>query len=175
VDQCTDTAGTERRRALFEEALSLIERTYEDDRLTVSDLSQKIFTSRRQLQRAFAEAGTSVQEKLHATRMRRSAELLDDSSLTIAQIARSVGYRQPPQFAKAFRRYYRLTPSQWRTAARSTPREAISMVGQPGLQAPTETLPRPVPPRPARDEHERDLERRLRELDRRFHELEPAA
>jgi len=176
VDQATDTAGTERRRALFEEALSLIERSYDDDRLTVSDLSQQIFTSRRQLQRAFAEAGTSVQERLHATRMQRSAELLDDCSLTIAQIAHSVGYRQPPQFAKAFRRYYRLTPSQWRNNTTSTPREAISMVSRHEYSTPpTETKPPQVRPRPARDEHERDLERRLQGLDRRFRELEPAA
>ncbi len=155
MDPSTPAAGgAKRRRALFEEALSLIERSYDDDRLTVSDLSQRIFTSRRQLQRAFAEAGTSVQERLHATRMQRSAKLLDDSSLTIAQIARSVGYRQPPQFAKAFRRYYQLTPSEWRSS------------------------PKPAPllhPLPARDEHDRYVEHRLREIDPRFRELEPAA
>lgn len=92
----------------------MIECSYHQDRLTVDDLSQKIFSSRRQLQRAFAESGTSVQECLHATRMRRAAELLQQSSLPVAQVARRVGYRQPPQFAKAFRRHYELTPSQWR-------------------------------------------------------------
>ncbi len=116
MDRPRNTAGARRRRALFEEALSLIEASYHEDRLTVDDLSQQIFSSRRQLQRAFAEAGTSVQECLHLVRMRRAAELLHESSLPVAQVARSVGYRQPPQFAKAFRRHYALTPSQWRTA-----------------------------------------------------------
>lgn len=118
VDRPRDTAGARRRRALFEEALTLIAESYHDDRLTVDDLSHKIFSSRRQLQRAFAEAGTSVQECLHAERMRRAAELLHGSSLPVAQVARRVGYRQPPQFAKAFRRHYQLTPSQWRTHRR---------------------------------------------------------
>ena len=93
----------------------MIEVSYHDDRLNVDDLSDRIFSSRRQLQRAFAEAGTSVQECLHAVRMRRAAELLQESSLPVAEVAHSVGYRQPPQFAKAFRRQYALTPSQWRT------------------------------------------------------------
>lgn len=93
----------------------MIEASYDDDRLTVDDLSHRIFSSRRQLQRAFAEAGTSVQECLHAVRMQRAAELLHESSLPVAVVARSVGYRQPPQFAKAFRRHYELTPSQWRS------------------------------------------------------------
>jgi AraC-like DNA-binding protein len=115
VKRASDTAGARRRRALFEEALSLIEVSYHDDRLTVDDLSDRIFSSRRQLQRAFAEAGTSVQECLHAVRMRRAAELLHESSLPVAEVAHSVGYRQPPQFAKAFRRQYALTPSQWRS------------------------------------------------------------
>ena len=115
VNRTSDTAGARRRRALFEEALSLIEVSYHDDRLTVDDLSDRIFSSRRQLQRAFAEAGTSVQECLHAVRMRRAAELLEESSLPVAEVAHSVGYRQPPQFAKAFRRQYALTPSQWRS------------------------------------------------------------
>lgn len=175
MDHSTDTAGAERRKALFEEALSLIERRYDDDRLTVSDLSQNIFTSRRQLQRAFAEAGTSVQERLHATRMQRSAELLDHSSLTIAQIARSVGYRQPPQFAKAFRRYYQLTPSQWRSNVKAAPREIIAVAGHNGGSTPTETRAPQAQPRSARDDHERDLDRRLGALDRRLRELEPAA
>lgn len=118
-DRRKDTAGWRRRRVLFEDALAVIAVSYSDDQLTVDDISHQIFSSRRQLQRAFAEAGTSVQECLHTVRMRRAAELLHESSLPVAQVARSVGYRQPPQFAKAFRRCYALTPSRWRHAAQS--------------------------------------------------------
>ena len=116
-----DTGAAGRRRALFEEALRQIELSYDDDQLTVDGLSQKIFTSRRQLQRAFAESGTSVQERLYALRMERAAELLQASALSVAEVAHSVGYRQPPQFAKAFRRYYRLSPSQWRNSGDPNP------------------------------------------------------
>lgn len=120
MDRFRET-GRERRRALFAEALAVIERRYDDERLTVTRLSRDIFCSRRQVQRCFAEAGTSVRERLHAVRMERAAELLEESTLPVAEITRRVGYREPAQFAKAFRRYYGLPPSRWRASRNSTP------------------------------------------------------
>ena len=112
-----DKGGRTRRRAVYEEALAVIERSYGDHRLCVDGLSQKVFVSRRQLQRAFTEAGTSVQERLHAVRMQHAAELLRETSLPVSEITRSVGYRHSAQFAKAFRRYYGQAPTQWRKRA----------------------------------------------------------
>jgi transcriptional regulator GlxA family with amidase domain len=109
-----DKGGRTRRRAVYEEALAVIERSYADQRLSVDGLSHKVFVSRRQLQRAFTEAGTSVQEQLHAVRMRHAAELLRDTALPVSEITRCVGYRHSAQFAKAFRRRYGLAPTQWR-------------------------------------------------------------
>ncbi len=92
----------------------MIERNYGDHRLSVDDLARRVFVSRRQLQRAFTEAGTSVQERLHAVRMEHAADLLRDTSMPVSDITRSVGYRHSAQFAKAFRRYHGVAPSQWR-------------------------------------------------------------
>ena len=38
--------------------------------------------------------------------MARAAELLRDGALPVPEVARRVGYRQPAQFAKAFRRHH---------------------------------------------------------------------
>ena len=114
IGRTAPSRATERRRVLYEEALAMIERSYSDERLTVTELSRGIYSSRRQVQRSFAEAGTSVRETLHTIRMRRAAELLRESALPVAQIGQRVGYRQPAQFAKAFRRYHGVSPSQWR-------------------------------------------------------------
>ncbi len=92
-----------------------MERSYADDRLTVTGLSRNIYSSRRQVQRSFAEAGTSVRETLRAIRMERAAELLHESPHPVAEIARRVGYRQPAQFAKAFRRHHGSPPSSFRS------------------------------------------------------------
>ena len=43
--------------------------------------------------------------------MERAADLLAHRGLTVRDVARRVGYRQPAQFAKAFRRHHGIAPS----------------------------------------------------------------
>ena len=108
----------ERRRTLFEEAAEIIQREYSDN-LSLDDLAYRVAASRRQLQRAFAEAGeTTFRSYLQRVRMARAAELLSDSSLPVNRVATAVGYRQPAQFAKAFRRHHGTPPSAFRDGAR---------------------------------------------------------
>jgi AraC family transcriptional regulator of adaptative response / methylphosphotriester-DNA alkyltransferase methyltransferase len=107
-------ATIERREDLFREAADIIAREYADD-LDLEGLAHRIAASRRQLQRAFAEVGeTSFRLHLAGVRMRRAAELLEDGSLPVRDVASSVGYRQPAQFAKAFRRHLGAPPSSFR-------------------------------------------------------------
>ncbi|MBA2420550.1 MAG: helix-turn-helix transcriptional regulator [Thermoleophilaceae bacterium] len=107
----------DRRRALYEEAGEILEREYESD-LSLDQVALQVAASRRQLQRAFAEAGeTSFRTYLQKVRMARAAELLRESALPVNQVASSVGYRQPAQFAKAFRRHHGSPPSSFRSGA----------------------------------------------------------
>ena len=46
--------------------------------------------------------------------MDRAAELLASRALTVREVAHRVGYRQPAQFAKAFRRHHGVSPSAHR-------------------------------------------------------------
>ena len=111
-------ATADRRRSLFEEAATIIEREYAQA-LNLDDLARRVATSRRQLQRSFAEAGeTTFRTYLQKVRMRRAAELLSDDSMPVNQIASSVGYRQPAQFAKAFRRHHGKPPTAFRAESR---------------------------------------------------------
>jgi AraC family transcriptional regulator, regulatory protein of adaptative response / methylphosphotriester-DNA alkyltransferase methyltransferase len=104
----------ERREALFREAVAIIERDY-SRQLDLDSVAAEIATSRRQLQRAFAEAGdTTFRTYLAQVRMRRALELLRSGGMPVRQVARSVGYRQPAQFAKTFRRYHGAPPSSFR-------------------------------------------------------------
>ena len=110
-------ATVERRRALFLEAVSIIDAEY-SKKLALDDLARRVATSRRQLQRAFAEAGeTSFRSYLQRVRMERAAELLRAGESPVNQVASAVGYRQPAQFAKAFRRHHGTPPSTFRGAA----------------------------------------------------------
>jgi AraC family transcriptional regulator, regulatory protein of adaptative response / methylphosphotriester-DNA alkyltransferase methyltransferase len=102
------------RTSLFEEASRIVEHEYARD-LTLDDIARRVASSRRQLQRAFAEIGrTTFREHLAKVRMARAAELLAVGTLTVREVARRVGYRQPAQFAKAFRRHVGVAPSDFR-------------------------------------------------------------
>jgi len=103
------------RTSLFEEATAIVAREYASD-LSLDAIARRISSSRRQLQRAYAEIGhTTFREHLTGVRMERAAELLARRGLTVREVAHRVGYRQPAQFAKAFRRHQGLAPSAFRS------------------------------------------------------------
>jgi AraC family transcriptional regulator, regulatory protein of adaptative response / methylphosphotriester-DNA alkyltransferase methyltransferase len=107
----------ERRKALYEEAKEIIRREYPQD-LELDQVARRLATSRRQLQRSFAEiGGTSFRSYVAEVRMQRALELLQDGSMPVRDVASSVGYRQPAQFAKTFRRHHGAPPSSFRGAA----------------------------------------------------------
>jgi AraC family transcriptional regulator, regulatory protein of adaptative response / methylphosphotriester-DNA alkyltransferase methyltransferase len=107
-------ATVERRRQLYQEAAEIVQREYADD-LALAGLAVRLASSRRQVQRAFAEiGGTTFRAYLHRVRMARAAELLRGGSLPVNRVATAVGYRQPAQFAKAFRRHHGRPPSDFR-------------------------------------------------------------
>jgi AraC family transcriptional regulator, regulatory protein of adaptative response / methylphosphotriester-DNA alkyltransferase methyltransferase len=104
-----------RRSELYRDAVTVIERRYSEEDLSLQTVARTIATSRRQLQRAFAETGgTSFRRELQRVRMLRAAELLREGSLSVQAVAGAVGYRQAAQFAKAFRRHYGAPPSAFR-------------------------------------------------------------
>lgn len=102
------------RSDLYQEVTSIVDFEYGDD-LALDELATRVASSRRQLQRAFAEIGhTTFRDYLTAVRMDRAAEMLVETDLTVREVAHSVGYRQPAQFAKAFRRRHSQAPSDFR-------------------------------------------------------------
>jgi transcriptional regulator GlxA family with amidase domain len=108
----------QRRRALFQEAREVLARRFGDPDLALATVAHEIATSRRQLQRAFAEVGgTSFSRELQRIRMVRAAQLLADGSLPVHSVAGAVGYRQAAQFAKVFRRHHGKQPSAFRRSA----------------------------------------------------------
>ena len=106
----------------------IIAREYASE-LVLEDIARRVASSRRQLQRAFDEVGhTSFRTYLTNFRMDRAAELLVDTDLPVREVADSVGYRQPAQFAKAFRRRHGCSPSEFRSRPR-----APEAAGEPAL------------------------------------------
>ena len=109
------------RTSLFNEAAEIVDREYAAD-LALDDVARRVATSRRQLQRAFAEVGgTTFRHHMTEVRMRKAAEMLRNDDLPIREVARRVGYRQPAQFAKAFRRHIGVAPSAYRSGDSESP------------------------------------------------------
>ena len=103
------------RTSLFEEATAIVDQEYGSD-LSLDEIARRVASSRRQLQRAYAEIGrTTFRDHLTGVRMEKAAELLAARGLTVREVAHRVGYRQPAQFAKAFRRHHGSAPSDYRT------------------------------------------------------------
>jgi transcriptional regulator GlxA family with amidase domain len=102
------------RTSLFADATAIVEREFAQD-VALDDIARRVASSRRQLQRAYQEIGdTTFRRHLTAVRMDRAAGLLNADHLTVREVARRVGYRQPAQFAKAFRRHHGASPSDYR-------------------------------------------------------------
>ena len=108
-----------RRRGLYEEAVAILEREYARD-IELDEIARRLATSRRQLQRAFAEAGdTSFRTQLAHIRMRKALELLREGRMAVRDVANSVGYRQPAQCPKPYPRHDGAPPTSSRRAPAS--------------------------------------------------------
>ena len=102
------------RHRLYLLARLLVKRRYHEP-LTLGVVAKALASSPRQIQRVYAQFGSATfQDDLLATRMVAAAELLSQPTITVRDVARRVGYRQPPHFARTFRRRYGVSPSVFR-------------------------------------------------------------
>jgi AraC family transcriptional regulator, regulatory protein of adaptative response / methylphosphotriester-DNA alkyltransferase methyltransferase len=109
----------EQRRRLYLQARVVIARHYRRP-LTLDVVARALASSPRQLTRAYAQFGEmTFREDLLARRLGIAAQLLiEQPAISVRDVARLVGFRQAPHFAKAFRRRYGLTPASFRAEGR---------------------------------------------------------
>lgn len=105
------------RRRLYVLGRAVVARYYRRP-LTLQAVARALSVSPRALQRAYAQFEDSFHEDLLARRMRMAAQLLiEQPAIPIADVARLVGYRSPPHFARAFKRRYGVSPARFRERA----------------------------------------------------------
>ena len=86
-------------------------------KITVDDIIKHTALSRSTLKRRFKQfVGRTVQEEILATRIKVAQELLSSTELSIAHVARRIGYEHQEQFGAAFKRLTGSTPKQYRIA-----------------------------------------------------------
>jgi AraC-like DNA-binding protein len=110
----------EQRRRLYLLARVVIARHYRR-KLTLTEVSRALSSSPRQITRAYAQFGeVTWREELLTRRLSMAAQLLiEQPAIPVRDVARLVGFRQAPHFAKAFRRRYGITPASFRAEGRA--------------------------------------------------------
>ena len=87
--------------------------THLDEKLTIEALSRQFHISPTAFKSCFRRMyGQPVHRWLQAQRMKKAAELLQTSPMTVLQIAQAVGYEGASQFNSAFKRQFGVTPRQ---------------------------------------------------------------
>lgn len=88
-----------------------------DERRTVPRLKQlagELDMSERTIIRLLSGEGTSFRQLVDGERMRRAVELVNDRSLELARVADLLGFADAPSFWRTFRRWFGVTPTEFR-------------------------------------------------------------
>ena len=81
---------------------------------SLEDCARLLCMSPRSLSRALQQTGCSYQQLLDETRQQEALRLLAESPQAVEQIAWQLGYADPSNFNRAFRRWQGCTPQAWR-------------------------------------------------------------
>lgn len=93
---------------------TLIRRTLPTGKCSIENIASLMSVHRRTLHRMLKDQGVSFTELLENVRKSIAAERLQSSDLTIIQLADYLGYSDNSAFTRSFKRWYGLTPQQWR-------------------------------------------------------------
>lgn len=83
--------------------------------ITLDSLASQFFLSRYYLSRSFKEVtGHGVNEYVNLLRIQQAKRLLEETSLSISEIAAKTGYESLTYFEKLFKKYMTLSPLKYR-------------------------------------------------------------
>ena len=93
-----------------------------DERLTIELLARQFHVNATTLKSVFKSVyGSSLAAHIREHRMERAAQLLSETSLPVAEIARRVGYDNQSKFSSSFRAEYGMLPREWRKTHSAVP------------------------------------------------------
>lgn len=99
----------------LKDALATVEEHLSNPDFSVEDLSRALHLSRVTLyKKLLSLTGKAPLDFIRHIRLRRAADLLARSQLTVAEIAYKVGYNNPKYFAKFFKKEFGVQPSTYK-------------------------------------------------------------
>jgi AraC-like DNA-binding protein len=81
--------------------------------LGLNQVAELFNTSPRTLQRKLAEAGASYSEVLEQARLEAACGMLEKPDCTVTHVSYFLGYSDPTNFARAFRRVAGVSPKEY--------------------------------------------------------------
>ncbi len=103
--------------SIVEKTKEIMENSLEQMEFSLDDVAGRLFISPNYLRSLFKQQiGESFVEYLTRRRMEKARILLDDVSVKVHQIAEAVGYSDQHYFSICFKKYFGLTPTDYREA-----------------------------------------------------------
>jgi DNA-binding response OmpR family regulator/nitrogen-specific signal transduction histidine kinase len=96
----------------LKQALEVVEKNMDNPDFSVEDFSREMFMNRVTLYRKILSlTGKTPIEFVRSMRLKRAAQLMEKSGLSVAEIAYEVGFNNPKNFSKFFKEEFKVTPS----------------------------------------------------------------
>ena len=103
---------------LLKKAMNYIERNIDNNDYDVESFVSDMSIGRTLLYQKINDiTGMSIKEFIMDIRLKRAAQLLRESDLTISEISIMTGFANPKYFSICFKRHFELTPSEFKKKA----------------------------------------------------------
>lgn len=119
LDDLAARRASERQSSLLDEVREQLERRLAHD-ATLERIARDLRVSARTLRRKLSELGASFQELLEEVRKARAHRYLTQTDEPVEDIAARLGYGDPANFRRAFRRWTGMAPTSFRAQKRLT-------------------------------------------------------
>lgn len=98
----------------LKQALELIEKNMDNPDFSVEEFSRDMYMNRVTLYRKILSlTGKTPIEFIRSIRLKRAAQLLEKSGMSVSEIAYEVGFNNPKHFSKFFKEEFKVLPSQY--------------------------------------------------------------
>ena len=112
TESLSDGDDTEKSAMIVKKIFELVK---ENKAITREELASQVFLSPDYMAKVFKkETGKTMIQFINEEKMKEAARFLNESSLSIRDVAARVGYDDPFYFDRLFRRFYGMTPRDYR-------------------------------------------------------------
>lgn len=98
---------------IVKQAISYMEQHYRE-KLQLTDVAEKVYVSHWHLSKLLNGTGKSFSDVLNEIRIENAKELMEDSSLHIADISDRVGFADTAHFSRVFKKYTGMSANEYR-------------------------------------------------------------